>query len=80
MPVLAANIRPLQRGFCRGRDFVENVVELDACSRAMSMQAQASSADQLSRSFLLFLDIAAAFPSVSWQYLWAAVEACGMPE
>eukprot|EP00973_Karenia_brevis_P082226 11399511-Karenia_brevis.AAC.1 len=79
MPVLAKNICPIQRGFCRGRDFVENVVELDAQGRAYSLQAQVDGGDDLFRPFLLFLDIAAAFPSVSWQYLWAVLKAYGMP-
>eukprot|EP00973_Karenia_brevis_P019729 2705321-Karenia_brevis.AAC.1 len=31
------------------------------------------------RTILLFLDIAAAFPSVAWDYLWRILAACGLP-
>eukprot|EP00973_Karenia_brevis_P062915 8745603-Karenia_brevis.AAC.1 len=31
------------------------------------------------RTILLFLDIAAAFPSVAWDYLWRILSACGLP-
>ena len=53
------HISKIQRGFIRGRQFTENIVELDAKAREYSMTVDASNMPAL-----VLWDFAAAFPSV----------------
>jgi len=60
-----------QRGFLRGRQILDNVVELDHFSHIFSIA---------SRSAAIFLfDFSAAFPSVSHIFLWMVLENAGLP-
>ena len=92
--VVSDGLCSVQRGFVKGRNFLQNLVELDAESRILSNQFQAGLGDSTSfaswsESFasamiprmpaLALLDIAAAFPSLSHRFLFAVLRAIGVP-
>ena len=60
-----------QRGFVKGRQLIDNVLILDTASRILM-------ASGIAPGILLF-DFAAAFPSVSWNYLFLALQYAGIP-
>ena len=67
---LAEKISPAQRGFIRGRQFVHNVVEVDAGAREADMRQELGA--------LLPLDIENAFPALSQQFLFEVIEQAGL--
>eukprot|EP00973_Karenia_brevis_P078882 10947698-Karenia_brevis.AAC.1 len=56
--------------------------EIDACGRAISRQLSSPLRTPSSPQWpcFLFLDIAAAFPSPSWEFLWRVLTVLGMPK
>ena len=77
--LLPKNANKSQKGFISGRDFTENVIHLDLLARAFTYGFQRADFRDLFRAILVFLDIKAAFPSLSWTYLWAILKALGVP-
>lgn len=65
---------PAQHGFIPGRSIIQNVYELDCMARALDTCAAAGA-----YGGLLFLDIAAAFPSLSRKLVIASLRASGAP-
>ena len=82
-PVIVHSVHKFQNGFVKGRQLLQNVVDLDALARILSMNASMfnSGADlnKLKVAILAFFDFAAAFPSVAHQWLFIALEASGAP-
>lgn len=64
-PVIAANATHSQRGFLAGRNFVDNLWELDAELRRRSVAAEDGAERLEATPMLLSLDIKTAFPRVS---------------
>ena len=76
---LSKHAHKSQKGFIGGQDFIENVVDLDLLARAFSYGFQRRDSRDLFRAIMDFLDVKAAFPSLAWEYLWAILEALGVP-
>ena len=70
-PMLAEAISQEQRGFLPGRSMLQNVVEVDGEMRHCCMDGTDPAA--------VFFDFAAAFPSLSHEYLHAVLEHLGIP-
>ena len=70
-PQLAQWISPAQRGFLPGRSILANVVDIEEASVLAALQE-----DEYAVSLF---DFAAAFPSVSQDYLLRALEHIGLP-
>lgn len=66
---------PAQRGFVPGRSIIHHAYELDCMARALDTCAPAGA-----YGGLLFLDIAAAFPSLSRKLALASLRASGAPQ
>ena len=64
----------MQRGFIKGRRFLENIVELDTYARMFSLQS-------LPHTFpiLALWDFSAAFPSVIHGWIFECLTACAFP-
>lgn len=69
---LQACAHPAQRGFVLGRSIIQNVYELDCVARALDTCASVGA-----HSGLLFLDIVAAFPSLSRKLVLASLRSSG---
>ena len=61
-----------QQGFIHDRVLIDNAIEMDTEARIAAMHT--------SNAALLFLDFAAAFPSIAWAYLWLVLEYAGFPQ
>ena len=61
-----------QRGFMKGRQIIENVLEVDYEYMKVCLNSD--------KGALILFDFTAAFPSVSHDYLWAALASFGVPE
>ena len=72
-PVLTDGICSIQRGFTPKRNFIDNVVDLDACARVAAIQN-----DQF-LPLLASFDYASAFPSLAQEFMIAVFEHNGMP-
>ena len=70
-PLLAQAISPAQRGFLPGRSLIQNVVEIDGEMRVASALGENSAA--------VFFDFAAAFPSLSHDFLHAVLAHVQLP-
>ena len=70
---LAARAAPQQNGFVFGRNFINNVVDLDTRARCFAMDRS------LSLPIMLFTDFGAAFPSVVHQWLFMVLDSPGIP-
>ncbi len=66
----------LQRGFVAGRNFLDNVVDLDAWSRKYAMQF--SDLNNL-MPILAFTDFGAAFPSIIHKWMFIALKSSNLP-
>jgi hypothetical protein len=66
--------RPSRYGFIRGRNFLDNVVELDSHARVTDMTATTHI------PIYVFGDFATAFPSIAHAFLFIALRAAGIPE
>ena len=62
-----------QNGFVHGRNFINNVVDLDTRARCLAMN------DLLPMPIMLFTDFGAAFPSVIHEWLFLVLEMEGFP-
>ena len=69
------HIHPAQRGFVKGRHFVQNILDLDTQARMFSMTQSPSDMPAL-----VFWDYEAAFPSVSHEWIFAMLRICLVPE
>eukprot|EP00959_Pyramimonas_sp_CCMP1952_P470694 9497117-Pyramimonas_sp.AAC.1 len=67
-----------QRGFVKGRNFLENVWRLDAQARVATLDPPVALARR--RPCLVSFDVAAAFPSLAWDWLFAALSQFGIPD
>ena len=74
-PVLTRSISDLQRGFVAMRQLLQNVLELDVYAHIHAM-----SSSPLHMPLLVFFDFAAAFPSVSHQWLFLTLDALQFPK
>ena len=70
---LAKGACPLQRGFISRRVPALNVIELDAAARQHAFNGK-------DLPGLVLFDFAAAFPSVAWCWMFAALRAAAIPE
>ena len=64
---------PLQRRFVSGRNFINNIVDLDSKARLFSMKPDSF------MPVLLFTDFGAAFPSIIHEWLMIIMEQPGFP-
>ena len=63
---------PRQRGGIKGRQMIDNIIELDTFMRLACFYS-------CIRPALLSFDLQAAFPSIIWFYIFAVLSAMGMP-
>ena len=77
--VYSKGINKIQNGFVRGRNFVDNVVDLDGSARVHSQSAVSGLIPAAFRPGLASWDYAAAFPSLSQLYMKAVLRASGAP-
>ena len=68
---LATYVHPSQRGFLAGRSILQNVVDVDEAAMTVSLR-------HVSGAIVLF-DFRAAFPTLSTDFLNAALERLGLP-
>ena len=61
----------MQRGFLKGRQILDNVLDIDHASHTLSIISQ--------QAALLLFDFRAAFPSVSHDVLWILLKIAGLP-
>ena len=73
-PLIFHNACKLQRGFIAGRNFLNNIVDLDSFARLFS-----DPSNKLLLPILCFFDFAAAFPSILHDYLLAIIDRLGLP-
>ena len=64
-----------QRGFVHGRQGLDNVVDIDTRARILDMQATGENVPAI-----MLYDFAAAFPSVSHDFLFMCLIAAGLPD
>jgi len=62
----------LQRGFIKGRNFVNNIIDLDAHARAYATDTE------VNFPVMAMYDYGAAFPSLSQDFLFLALDAAGL--
>ncbi|CAK0837872.1 unnamed protein product, partial [Prorocentrum cordatum] len=67
-----------QRGFVKGRNFLENAWRLDAQARVAALDSPEALARR--RPCLVSFDVAAAFPSLEWAWLFPARSQFGIPD
>jgi len=71
-PLLNNYICKAQQGFLKGRQMLNNVIDIDYDSMRISLKCR--------RGMLVLFDFKAAFPSVAHQFLKASLSAIGLPE
>ena len=82
-PAMKSNMVDVQRGFTPGRQIGQNIVDLDSGARAFGMTGEVSFSNPLGKflcPLLAFFDYAAAFPSLSQQFMFLVLSFIGMPE
>ena len=77
--VYAKGLNKIQNGFVRGRNFIDNVVDLDGHARVHSQSAASDCSPAALRPGLASWDYAAAFPSLSQLFMMAVLRASGAP-
>lgn len=75
-PLVKRLAAPIQRGFVRGRQFMENLIEIDGEARAISALAVTSGIP----SFLVSFDFRQAFPSMLHPWLMLTLEVYQLPQ
>lgn len=70
-PVLNKWISEMQRGFLPGRSMLSNVVDVDYEAMRISLKHP--------RGAIILFDFAAAFPSLSQDYMWSVLSHIGLP-
>ena len=71
-PLLSKYISTAQQGFLKGRQMINNIIEVDYDSMTVSLKCE--------RGMLVLFDFKAAFPSVAHKYLRTSLAAVGLPE
>jgi len=71
-PILSKYISAAQQGFLKGRQMLNNIIDIDYDSMKVSLQC--------ARGALILFDFKAAFPSVAPAFLRASLSAIGLPE
>ena len=71
-----------QNGFCSGRNFLNNLLELDSAGRIYSMKyhSECPNSNPSNIPILAAYDYEAAFPSVSQEWIWLVLRYRGLPE
>ena len=87
--VLSEGLCSVQRGFIRGRNFMQNLVDLDVVGRVYSNEFQSSQVYPPTESdcvrnvanvpVYFFQDIAAAFPSLAHRFIFIVLRAVAAP-
>ena len=72
-PILAKQSFWTQRGFTKGRQLIQNVLDLDTFSRLAALRPEL-------KPILVLFDFASAFPSVFHCWLMAVMVHCGAPQ
>jgi hypothetical protein len=67
----SSRISFFQRGFLKGRQILDNVVELDYFAHLFSITSK--------RAATILFDFRAAFPSVNHRFMWRVLESSGLP-
>ena len=62
-----------QRGFIRSRCMLDNVIDIESKAACLTRNGG-------NRSAIIFLDFAAAFPSLARAFIWLVLKAIGFPE
>ena len=70
-PIVKDWVSGLQRGFLPGRSMLANIVDIDFHSMTISLKH--------SRGAVILFDFAAAFPSLSQEYMWHLLAHIGLP-
>lgn len=70
--VALALVHPAQSGVVRGRRMLSDVLEMQAALKEATMFGMAPSA-------MVLFDVAVAFPSAEWEWIWSCLDAIGMP-
>eukprot|EP00973_Karenia_brevis_P059168 8237653-Karenia_brevis.AAC.1 len=71
-PIFAQWVAPEQRGFINGRSMLANVVDVDEGMQTTSLTHE--------RGLAIFLDFAAAFPSLSHGFIMTTLREMGVPQ
>eukprot|EP00973_Karenia_brevis_P038916 5372698-Karenia_brevis.AAC.1 len=74
-PTISKHCVGAQRGFVQSRNFIHNIIELDACARAWPLLFQPALA-----TLLCLFDFSTAFPSVSHKFLKLVLRKYKMPK
>ena len=70
--VLGSWVSEFQRGFLRGRQMLRNVIDVDFAAQKISVRSTSGA--------ILLFDFAAAFPSMSHDFMWDVLSYIGIPE
>jgi len=71
-PLLNSFICKAQQGFLRGRQMINNVIDIDYDSMRVSLKCR--------RGMLVLFDFKAAFPSIAHSFMKTSLSAIGLPE
>ena len=71
-PILNSFISRAQQGFLRGRQMINNVIDIDYEAMRMSVKSE--------KGWMVLFDFKAAFPSVAHRFLINSLSAIGLPE
>ena len=69
-PIVYNWVSAMQRGFLHGRSMLANIIEVDHEAMKISLKH--------SRGAVILFDFAAAFPSISQEYVWEVLEHVGV--
>lgn len=64
-------ISPAQRGFLKGRQMLQNILDVDFAAQQISIKSK--------RGAIVLFDFRAAFPSMSHEFMWDTLSAIGLP-
>jgi len=70
-PILEGYISNHQQGFLKGRQMLNNVIDIDYHAMTVSLKC--------SKGVMMFFDFKAAFPSVSHAFLMSSLQSIGLP-
>ena len=71
-PLLSKYISNAQQGFLKGRQMINNIIEVDYDSMTVSLKCE--------KGMLVLFDFKAAFPSVAHSFLRTSLSSIGLPE
>ena len=69
--VASDRITSCQRGFIKGRNILQNIVDIDFAAQKVSIKRKSGA--------ILLLDFRSAFPSLDQNFMWEALETFGIP-